>query len=92
MQPHKLPRQEDVTEVYIDDSHTIAIAKITPENKDALMEMTLSMYLGEQCKYCLRIFDTLDDIKTAVYAGYHEHGRLACKKCWDENNGAENGN
>ena len=85
MLPHKLPKQEDVTEVEI-ESHKLEIVRITPENRDAITEMAMSMYLGERCKYCPKVFETLDDLKMAVYAGYHEHGRVACKSCWDANN------
>ena len=85
MEPHKLPKQEDVTEFEIPAGRA-AVVRITPENKDAVLEMAMSMYLGEQCKYCLRVFETLDDLRAAVYAGYHEHGRVACKSCWDANN------
>ena len=85
MEPHKLPKQENVTEFEIPDGR-VAVVRVTPESKDAIVEMAMSMYLGEQCKYCLRAFETLDDLRTAVYAGYHEHGRVACKLCWDANN------
>lgn len=53
---------------------------------DTAVKLVMSMYLGEKCKYCLKEFKTLDDLKDAVYAGYHEHGRIAHQSCWDENN------
>jgi len=65
----------------------IIIAKITNENRDVLFKLALSVYLGEKCKYCLKKFKTLEDLKDAVWDGRHKHGRLAHKKCWDENNG-----
>ena len=82
--PLKMPREEDVTEVRMGNNR-LGIVKITDENRDYLVELTLSMYLGEKCKFCLRLFETLDDLKDAVYAGYHEHGRVACKSCWRRN-------
>jgi len=85
MKPHKLPRQEDVTEINL-GNNKVVIAKTTDESKDYLVELALSMYLGEKCKYCLREFKTLDDLNDTVYAGDHEHGRLACESCWDANN------
>ena len=85
MLPHKLPKQEDVAEFEI-PTGKIQVVRVTPENRDAITEMAMSMYLGEQCKYCPKVFETLDDLRTAVYAGYHEHGRVACKSCWDANN------
>ena len=60
------------------------ISEMTPENQDSLVNLALSMYLGEQCKFCGKEYTTLADLSDAVYAGYHEHGRLACKRCWDE--------
>ena len=85
MKPHKLPRQEEVTEVDL-GSHQIKVVRVTDENMDSLLAMALSMYLGEGCKYCSHIFETFSDLKMAVFAGYHERGRLACKSCWESNN------
>lgn len=79
-----MPREEDVSE-FDDGEAQVKIITITNENKDYLARVALSMYLGERCKFCLRVFETLDDLKDAVYAGYHEHGRVACKSCWDTN-------
>ncbi len=53
---------------------------------DVVVDLALSMYLVEQCKYCGKEYKTLSDLKATVWAGYHEHGRLACKSCWDLNN------
>jgi len=64
----------------------IAVIKITDENRDTVFRLAISVYLGEKCKYCLGEFKTLDDLKDTVWAGKHEHGRLAHKKCWDKNN------
>lgn len=46
----------------------------------------MGIYLGEQCKYCERVYETLEDLAGTVWAGRHEHGRLACKSCWNEHN------
>jgi len=54
-------------------------------DKKTAFRIAMSMYLGERCKYCGEEFKTLDDLSDAVYAGYHEHGRLAHKRCWDAN-------
>jgi hypothetical protein len=64
----------------------IVITKITDENKDELLIMALSAYLGESCKYCGKKMNTLADLKDVVYAGYHSKGRIACQSCWDVNN------
>ena len=57
----------------------------TPENQDAILQLCLSMYLWERCKFCGRTYETLDDLKDTVWAGYHEYGRLADKQCWNLN-------
>ena len=64
----------------------IVLIELTDENREATLKLELSMYLGERCKYCGVTFNTFDDLKTVVYAGNHQWGRLAHKKCWDENN------
>ena len=50
---------------------------------DAL-KIAMSAYLGEQCKFCGKTYKTLEDLNDTVWAGPHEHGRLACVKCWNE--------
>lgn len=52
--------------------------------REVAFRMALSMYLGERCRFCEKVYETLDDLKDTVFAGYHEHGRLACKPCWKE--------
>lgn len=47
------------------------------------VDLVMSCYLGERCKFCLREYKTLDDLYEAVWAGRHEHGWLACKNCWE---------
>ena len=82
IQPHRLPRVEDITEI---DS-SIKIVLLTEENRPAVLELALSMYLGEYCKYCNKQYLSLDDLSNTVFAGYHDGGRLACKECWKDNN------
>jgi len=85
MKPHKLPLQEDVTEINLGGTR-VGIVRLTPENRLSMAELAMSMYLGEHCKYCGKEYRTLDDLRATVWAGYHERGRLACEKCWNENN------
>ena len=47
-------------------------------SKATALKIVMSMYLGERCKFCGKEYKTLDDLKDTVWAGYHEHGRLAC--------------
>lgn len=66
----------------------IAVVEVTDDNRDALVDVALSMYLGEACKYCGHVYTTNADLRerAVVYAGYHATGRTACKVCWDANN------
>jgi hypothetical protein len=54
-------------------------------DKNMALKIAMSAYLGEHCKFCGQEFKTLEDLKDTVFAGYHEHGRLAHQECWDEN-------
>lgn len=60
--------------------------KIAPKNNthNALARIALSAYLGEKCKFCGKKYNTLEDLEDTVWAGIHENGRLACKKCWEK--------
>lgn len=60
----------------------IVLVELTDENRDAMVKVALSMYLGESCPYCLRMFATLDDLKDSVWNGYTEYGRIAHKDCF----------
>lgn len=62
--------------------NTVMLVDITDDNRDTLLRLALSMYLGERCKYCNATFQTLDDLKDAVWAGYHDGGRLAHESCF----------
>jgi hypothetical protein len=81
----ELLKVEDVTEIDA-GGHRLTVVTLTDENRPAMVRLALSMYLGEKCKYCLRQYTTLEDLENTVWAGYHEHGRLACQSCWRENN------
>ena len=85
MKINRMPRQEDVIEIGF-GADQISVIPDTDENKEHLVEAVFSSYLGEQCKYCEKIYETLDDLKDTVWAGDHEHGRLACRSCWSANN------
>lgn len=61
-------------------------------NHKTAVKIVLSTYLGERCKYCDREYETLDDLQETVWAGYHEHGRLACKSCWNDKCSSERTN
>jgi hypothetical protein len=60
------------------DDVYVGIVKITPENRDALVDMAMSMYLGEVCAFCGKEYNTLDDLKDTVWDGKGP----ACEMCW----------
>ena len=66
----------------------LRLYEITDENRNAMFLLAMSMYLGERCAYCGRLYETLDDLKETVWYGPHEHGRLACESCWKANHGS----
>ena len=51
-------------------------------SRETALKIALSAYLGEKCKFCGKEYKTLDDLENTVWAGPHEHGRLACAECW----------
>ena len=63
----------------------VFVTAITDENREELHELCMSMYIGERCKFCGMEYKSLKDIRDReiVWAGYHEHGRSACKECWE---------
>lgn len=65
------------------DKQVVIMPLENDEDRAVALHMALSMYLGEACKFCGGVFETHEDLHTAVYAGYHERGRLAHKACWD---------
>jgi len=55
-------------------------------SKETAVKIAMSFYLGERYKFCGKEYRTLKDLQNTVYAGEHEHGRLACQSCWDKHN------
>jgi len=64
----------------------VTLIELTDDNRKDVLNLALSMYLGERCKYCGVTFNTIGELDTTVYAGSHQWGRLAHKECWDKNN------
>lgn len=72
-------------------SHQLSLVEITPENKDALTRLAVSMYAGEPCRICGELI-TMDDMYNgAVYAGYSADNaaRTAHKDCWQRSPGID---
>jgi hypothetical protein len=66
------------------------------ESEEFIVNMALSMYVGEACSYCLKVY-TEDDARNAgIVWAYDKHKdpplvagqamMLACKECWETNN------
>ena len=61
----------------------LVVIPITDENRGAVSEFMYSMYLGEKCPFCGRVFDTVEDLQDAVWCPSTD-GRIACQLCWDK--------
>lgn len=74
----KLPKQEDVTETPMGK-----LVRINDDNRQGLYEYALSNYIGESCKYCGHVYESVKDItdRDIVRAGNRDY---ACHKCWDD--------
>jgi hypothetical protein len=78
----KLPKQEEVQEFDLGNMKA-SLIELTDENRAHALEVALSMYIGETCIFCLRQFETLEDVKGSVWAPW-EKGRISHKPCWNE--------
>lgn len=69
----------------------VDMTKMNDDQRHTMADLALGMYTGERCKFCGHLFESIDDLKArhAVYAGDHEHGRTACKACWDSSTNAD---
>ena len=74
----QLPRHEDVTE-----TQAGKLIKVTDENRTGLYEHALQKYIGEKCKYCGHVYQSVKEIieRDIVRAGRREY---ACRACWDK--------
>jgi hypothetical protein len=60
----------------------IKLVEITDKNRKDLLESAIASYIGEKCRYCGHVYETVDDIysRSVVYAG---PAMFACKDCFD---------
>lgn len=79
-----LPKQEDVSEFNL-GSAKASVIKLTDENRPAVLDMVISMYMDDVCMYCMRNF-TFEEVKQSVVTHPNPHGRIAHKECWKANN------
>ena len=60
----------------------IVVIENTKENRPSLLNIAISMYIGEKCKFCSHVFSSVEDIieRDVVKAGDDEY---ACHSCWN---------
>jgi hypothetical protein len=65
----------------------VVIIENTEANNRIMIEMALAQYVGENCIYCRHEYTSNEDIRArkVVMAGEY---KLACKACFDTNNGS----
>jgi hypothetical protein len=81
-----LPKQEEVQEFDLGGGKSAAVVELTDENRPAMMEVVMSMYLDDECMYCHRNF-TREELKHAIVAHPNKFGRIVHGECWSANNG-----
>lgn len=59
----------------------IKIVEITDQNRPQLLHLAIAGYIGEKCRYCQHVYNSVDDIdaRNVVYAGERQY---ACKVCF----------
>lgn len=84
--PLNLPKTEDVKSFDLGNT-TAHLVKITPENKDYLVKLALSMYIGMRCRYCQVEFVSLDELNDVVWASRPgEPAQIAHSECFSQHN------
>lgn len=52
-------------------------------NDDAILKVCLSMYLGEQCQGCGRVYESLHDLYECEVVWWPwDRGRIGCLTCY----------
>lgn len=52
---------------------------------ETVTELVLSVYLGKRCKYCGKLYETLEDLEDTVRDWPHNDNPV-CESCWEEHN------
>jgi len=83
-----LHKQEEVQEFDLGGGKSAAVVELTEENRPAMLEVVMSMYLDDECMYCHRNF-THEELKHAIVAHPNKFGRIVIVhgECWQANNG-----
>jgi len=79
-----LPKQDDVEQFEMGDK-TVSVVRLTDENRPAMFELAMSMYLDDVCMYCHRNF-TRQELGESVWAHPNKFGRIVHGECWKANN------
>jgi hypothetical protein len=69
------------------NDHFIAAFPITPENKEALLDLVLETYVGLACIVCGHVYNSVADLKERNPKWAAEKGeerKLACPPCYDQ--------
>ena len=75
------PKQEEVQEFDLGGGKSAVLVELTNENRPAMFEISMSMYLDDECMYCHRNF-TREELKTAVIAYPNKFGRIVHNEYW----------
>ena len=63
----------------------VLVTELTDENRPAMFELAMSMYLDDECMYCHKNF-TRAELSDAKWAHKNEFGRIVHGSCWEANN------
>jgi hypothetical protein len=56
-------------------------SKHSPEMQHAMVDVALSMFIGDKCKGCGKTLDTKEEVKESV-GWIWEHGRVGHEDCY----------
>lgn len=81
----RLPKQEDVQEFDLGKDGVIKLVELNEENRPAVLDVVISMYMDDECMYCHRNF-TFEEVKKSRWTYPNSFGRIVHKECWEANN------
>jgi len=58
-------------------------ADVSELDSNALLDLLVGAYVGEKCQGCKKTFETIEELKTAVWWPWEE-GRAAHKECYQK--------
>lgn len=71
-------------------NEVLVIDTSTKENRELAFSLAMTTYVGETCRFCRHVFESVEDItaRRAVWSGYwypspgQFGGRISCEACW----------